>query len=278
MTIDAKCPGCGRVYHVDESKAGRSGKCKDCGSTFQVPELDYGSNDFDDDFGDLASDGEPMAPAPRRTSSSASSRRSKAGSKKKSGGGGGTGSKLGLIIGGVVVAVLILCGGGGYFVISALPKVREAARAKADKNLVWSRFEVPNGKFSCEMPTGAIPRSQSAGPGLTAKAWVRKTASMEITVGFMDISHIPSGQFDVDAALKGGTAGGAAAVNGTILSDVRTTIQNHPAQEYEISARGMTIHGVTIVANNRMILMNVVYPNGSPPNDSERIFDTLVIE
>lgn len=39
MTIQAECGGCGQVYLVDESKAGRSGKCKECGATFQVPAL-----------------------------------------------------------------------------------------------------------------------------------------------------------------------------------------------------------------------------------------------
>jgi hypothetical protein len=37
MTITFNCPGCGKSYHADASRAGRRGRCKACGEMMTVP-------------------------------------------------------------------------------------------------------------------------------------------------------------------------------------------------------------------------------------------------
>lgn len=287
MTIKSQCPGCARVYTLDESKAGLSLRCKDCRETIEVPSLKPISPS-------RPKPRPPASPKPAKKSrpepeeeeeygalppriNTGDSRRS-AKKRRSSGSGFRIRVNWGLISTVFVFLIIAMCAG---LLVPAVRRARQSARMAAEKQVVWSNFAFPNGKFSCDMPQGTVYEQKNHANGSSTVLWKKELQRMVVTAGFTDTSSIPDWQLNPEAGLTEVQQFYITSLDKsvTVVSQSSTMIQGHPAREFVVNVKGqLTVHHHYIYANSRLIEMQIAYPLNNEPPDAKRAFQTLVIE
>jgi hypothetical protein len=138
-------------------------------------------------------------------------------------------------------------------------------KTKVPPTSEWKTFHEPSGSFSVDLPgepDRKVTDQETAVGKIKIIMWTSDYSDMSVGVGYADYPMAFAGMA-VRAGLEGAARGGAAAVDGDLLSMNFTSQQGFPAVDFTVSVDEGIVEARAIIYGTRVYVLQTAGSNGT---------------